>query len=200
MITVCRIAVILFVGYVSFIGLYYMLYNQSLDDAKKAVDKLIKNGIKNYIFNETVSQEPVPDEILLNKLWDIIKKVNMLQVASTEWKYCPNYYGFPAICFDIVASAETDFDLLAIQLKKVTENYLQLCRLAPFVYVFCEKCGDAEYNVYVCYACFSSAQTAMQNFIASKAGIEKKDCIKKEAPIVNDVLEKELEDMKNGIV
>lgn len=170
---------ILFIGYVAFIALYHTMRNQSLDDSKKAVDNLIKNAINTHIFKQTIPQEPVPDKVFLNRLFGDLQTINMLETDSTAWQFNPNFYGFPVISFDIVANSDTNFDFLCIQLKKTAENYLIECEFMPAVYVYAENHSDSEYYVFVCYAVYEPAQTAMRKFIENRAVLNrKKHCVK----------------------
>lgn len=200
LIVLIKVGGILSFAYLAAVYLYKYVAKVSTADAQGIVHKAIKDELAILFNKQSQAVEPVPDEIIRAEILDILASANKLKKDFTKWQFCKNFYGFPALRFNIVACANADFDLLIIQLKKVTENYLQLCGHSPCVHVYTERCSDAEYFIYVCYACFSPAQTALQNFIMNKADIAKKDCIKKEAPVINETLEKELEDMKNGLV
>lgn len=191
------LVLILLVAYVTFIALYRTLFNTSLDDAEKYVNNLIKSWFDNNILHKNSQNiEPPPDDILVAKLLDILAKVNLLDKDSTLRAFRLDW-GFPVIQFDIVASDDADLDFLAIQLEKVTLNYLLQCRyIDPLVYVYWEKHGSAEYYVFVCYAVHEAAKNALRAFIGNKAGLTRKEAIKRERPIINDDLEKEIEDMK----
>lgn len=195
MFVIIQIAAILFIGYVVYISLCHTLCNQSLDDAKEAVDKSIKKAINNYIFKQTIPQEPVPDKVFLNRLFGDLQTVNMIGTDSTAWQFNPNFYGFPVISFDIVANSDTNFDFLCIQLKKTAENYLIECEFMPVVYVYAENHSDSEYYVFVCYAVYEPAQTAMRKFIENRAVLNRKKALRKIAPVINKQLENELSEM-----
>lgn len=189
--------------------IHRIMYHSTEEQAVKAVKDLIKEGIQ-YLRDSTIvsrEQEPVPDSVLCNELLDTLDTVNKQSKDFTPWFFDAVSNGFPTIRYDIVASTSADFNLLCLQLQKTTLHHLEYNKyINPLVYAYVEKYGDNEYYVFVCYAVFGIAKEHLSALIKNRARVNKIDAIRKEAPVINEQLErelaemKELEDMKNGFI
>lgn len=170
-----------------------LISNISFEDAAAK----IRAKITEYIKKSNSLSEPVPNDVFINQMLDILDNVNQLDKNFTTWNYIPNFLGFPMVYFEIVAAADTDWDFLNIRLKKTAENYIKMYGCSPMLYIYNEKNSNGCYYVCICYAVYDAAKRELFKFIKERASVYKKNVQNKVAPVIDMELEAELAQMSD---
>lgn len=198
LIVLLKIGVIVSIAYLFSIYGYKYIKKTSTQDAQNVIHKIIREETAALTSNQTRMCEPVPNDTFIDAVLDILDKYNKLDKRFTKWQFNQNFSGFPAVCFNIVADADSNFQLLIAALETYVSSCLEEIRPAPLVYVYYTKYGDNRFHLYICYACYPSAQNALRNFVLNKGTVHEKQVLAKTAPVINQALEREIDEMNKG--
>lgn len=181
----------------AFVSIMYIIGRKfkglSPDEAEKEVKDLLLWGF-GMLKKEEI--EPIPTDILRDKCFDIMKDRLMLKRNATDCEPC-NEFGFYALRFRVALTYnEENFQLVKALLEECILNHFRELNFDSLSYVYYEQFDDNKFYFFVCYACTSECKNNLSNYVKNRKNIAFNKAVAREKPVLDDKLEKELQDLK----
>ena len=164
-----------------------------LKKTQQEAQKKVNTFIKNVFFCEEPLQRVILDQILINDLIEALSGFNQLDSKYVKHKVGMYNDKIPCINLQWIPKDEDDFDKIQVQLNNAAEKWLCYRGINDAcIFVMKKKIPKGSYVIHVMVAILDEEKSALQEFLRYEQELAEKEAMKKQAPILDTELEKEL--------